>query len=637
MESLMDYKPKALFVYSVEASDWINHVENNAYDVKISTCGIELFLENPLKYINEGEHLIIAADTVDIEKTLHVALKYKLSLGFLPLNSQKILMKHYGFSSRLEDNIAIALSESENCIDLVECGDKLMHMKAIFGDIPLVGTMSEHKSFFGYLRNIREGLKDFIKIMMQEVTLITANEKKIKTVVSGISLLQSSRTGFFSQLSGIKFSVRDTQVKMILVSPYSVIEYLKFLGSILSFSKMQTGLSNAIGLVKSKEISIDAGHSKRLHIDGGVYAYLPLTCKLIDSAIRVSAPQIFWEGNLKVDQSKEAVKIDNLPDEKESIKYRDKHIPFFSYASEERFRDLFSALRDDANMNGVYVVLMLLSTFLATIGLFSNSTAVVIGAMLLAPLMAPIVSLSMGLLRADSYLLQASLSKITWGIVLALGASALVTYILPTMDLTAEMKARINPTVLDLGVAIISGIAAAYSKSFREIIQSLAGVAIAVALVPPLSTAGIGLGQGDMLVFMQAFLLFFTNLIGISLAATLTFLVLGYSNVLKSKKSLIAIAVIMLFITFPLYTSFHKIVEKEQMSKATRYERFLVNGKYIIVKTAKLRESEGKDILDIKLNVRESLDRHDLYELKIKIEKNFKRELRINATVEYIL
>ena len=136
-------------------------------------------------------------------------------------------MKHYGLSSRLEDNIAIALGESEYRIDLVECGDKLMHMKAIFGDIPLVASMSEHKSFFGYFRNLKDGIKDGINIMMQEVTLTTANEKKIKTVVSGISLIQSSRSGFFSQLSGIKLSARDSQVKMILVSPYSVIEYFR--------------------------------------------------------------------------------------------------------------------------------------------------------------------------------------------------------------------------------------------------------------------------------------------------------------------------------------------------------------------------------------------------------------------------
>jgi uncharacterized hydrophobic protein (TIGR00271 family) len=357
----------------------------------------------------------------------------------------------------------------------------------------------------------------------------------------------------------------------------------------------------------------------------------------MSQALKVSLPESFWEGNPQSDQNKESIKIDNLPDEKESIKYKDKHIPFFSYASEERFRDLFSALRDDANMSSIYVVLMLLSTFLATIGLFANSTAVVIGAMLLAPLMAPIVSFSMGLLRADSYLLRASLIKIGWGILLALGASALVTFLLPTMELTNEMKSRINPTVLDLGVAVISGIAAAYSKSFKEVIQSLAGVAIAVALVPPLSTAGIGLGQGDFWVFIQAFLLFFTNLIGISLTATLTFLVLGYSNVIKSKKSLFAIAAIMLFITYPLYVSFNKIVKREQVAKATRYERFLVNGKYLIVDWAKLRESEGKDVLDIRLKVRESLNRSDFQQLKYKIEQNYRKKLRINATMEYIL
>lgn len=633
----MTYHLKALFIWEAEAVEWIEPIENSTLGTKISSCSLELFLQEPLKYVDVGEHILIGASTEGMEACLHVALKYDLSIGLLPFSSQKSLIRHYGLSSKLDDNLAIALRQSDDRIDLVLCGDKYMQMKASFGDIPLVSSMSEHATVLGYLRNLKMGVKQFFKIMMQQVTLSTSNEKKVQTVVSGISVLQSSRSGFFSQLSGINNSSRDSQVKMILVSPFSVFEYFKFLISILSLSKHKTSLPSAIGVIKSKAISIEATQSKRLYIDSSFYVYLPLTCKVVESAVRLSAPEAFWEGNPKIEQSKEVVRIDNLPDEKESVKYRDKHIPLFSYASEERFRDLFSALRDDANMNSIYVVLMLLSTLLATIGLFANSNAVVIGAMLLAPLMAPIVSFSMGLLRADSYLLRASMIKIGWGIILALSASALVTLILPTMELTTEMKARINPTVLDLGVAIISGIAAAYSKSYKEIIQSLAGVAIAVALVPPLSTAGIGLGQGDMLVFLQAFLLFFTNLIGIALAATLTFLILGYSNVLKSKKSLFAITAIMFMITFPLYASFHKIVEKEQMSKATRYERFLVNGKYLIVKEAKLRYSEGKDVLDIKLNVREALNRDDLHQLKVKIEKNFKRELRINATVEYIL
>ncbi len=633
----MQYHTKALFVYDNEALDWIELVKNSDLHVKITSCNIELFLQEPLKYINEGEHLIIAADTQEIEKCLHVAIKHSLSIGFLPFARQKQLIRHYCLSSNLQSNLNIALLQSDNSVDLIECGDKIMQVKATFGEIPLVSNISYKNGFFAFIENLKRGIKEFFKITMQEVSITTENDKKIKTVVSGGSLVQSSYKGFFSRVSGVKHSVRDSQVKMILVSPFSVIEYMKFLFSVISFSKNSSNLSNAVGLIKSKSVTIETKRSKRLHIDDSFHVYLPVTCKIIDSAVKVSAPEEFWEANPSSDQNKESIKTDNLPDEKESERYRDKHIPFFSYASEEHFRELFSALRDDANMHSIYVVLMLLSTLLATIGLFANSIAVVIGAMLLAPLMAPIVSLSMGLLRADTKLLNASLIKISWGVLLALGASALVTYILPSMDLTSEMKARINPTVLDLGVAIISGIAAAYSKSFKEIIQSLAGVAIAVALVPPLSTAGIGLGKGDMLVFLQAFLLFFTNLIGITLSATLTFFVLGYSSVLKSKKSLMLIMLIMIFISFPLYTSFHKIVEKEQVSKATRYERFLINGKYIIVNSATLRYTEGKDVLDIGLKVREGLNRNDLYKLKREIEKNYKRQLRINASVEYIL
>ncbi len=632
----MNYHSKALFVYDEEAIDWLKAVENNELHVEIRSCNIELFLKNPLHYIKENEHLLIAADMKSIEKCLHVALKYNLSVGFLPFERQKSMIRHYGLSNNLQENLKIALLESENSIDLIICNDKIMQYRATFGEIPLVSFINQKHGFLSYLNNIKRGIKQFFKIKLEEISITTENEKIIKTVVSGGALIQSSRKGFLSKLPGVKHSARDSQVTMILVSPFSVIEYIKFLFSIISLSK-KTTLSNAVGLVKSKSITIDTQSSKRLHIDNSFHVYLPATCKVIDSALNVSLPEEFWEGNPKTEQSKESIKIDNLPDEKESEKYKNKHIPFFSYASEEHFRDLFSALRDDANMHSIYVVLMLLSTLLATIGLFADSVAVVIGAMLLAPLMAPIVSLSMGLLRADSYLLNASLIKITWGISLALGASALLTLILPDLELTSQMKARINPTVLDLGVAIISGIAAAYSKSFKEIIQSLAGVSIAVALVPPLSTAGIGLGHGDMLVFLQAFLLFFTNLIGITLSATLTFFVLGYSSVLKSKKSLMAIMVIMIFISFPLYTSFHKIIEKEHQSKATRYERFLINGKYIIIDKANIRYTEDKDILDIGLKVRENLNRNDLYKLKRKIEKNYKRELRINASVEYIL
>jgi uncharacterized membrane protein len=150
------------------------------------------------------------------------------------------------------------------------------------------------------------------------------------------------------------------------------------------------------------------------------------------------------------------------------------------------------------------------------------------------------------------------------------------------------MNARVNPTLLDLGIAILSGIAAAYTKSFKEISQNLAGVAIAVALVPPLAVAGIGLGYSDFNMFFGAFLLFFTNLVGIVLAAVLTFQVLGFSNVVKSKKGFAFVFILLIIVSFPLYFSYDHMIERYKAAKMLKEHRFIVNNKYIIIKDAEV-------------------------------------------------
>jgi uncharacterized hydrophobic protein (TIGR00271 family) len=280
---------------------------------------------------------------------------------------------------------------------------------------------------------------------------------------------------------------------------------------------------------------------------------------------------------------------------------------------------------------------MVLSTLLASIGLFANSAAVIIGAMLLAPLMTPIVSFAMGLLRAERDMIEHSFLKILIGVVLALLASSLLGYFSPYAEVTQEMRSRINPTLLDLGVAIVSGIAAAYSKSFKEIAQNLAGVAIAVALVPPLATAGIGLGHGDIAMFSGAFLLFFTNLIGITLAAVITFLMLGFSNVLKSKKSIAFIAALLVMISFPLYSAYDNMIQKYEISEMLHQRHFLVNGKNIIINSADVELFESRQELQLELLVTESLDRNDFERLQEEIEKFFDTEVVIKARVKYIL
>lgn len=364
---------------------------------------------------------------------------------------------------------------------------------------------------------------------------------------------------------------------------------------------------------------------------------LPTNCCVIKEAIKINASEKFWENNKKTSSQKETIKVANLPDENEATKYISQRIPLFRFASEERFKDLFLTLRSDAHINTKYLVLMILSTLLATVGLFANSTAVIIGAMLVAPLMIPIVSLSMGLLRGDMQIIKDSIIKISVGIILALLASSIVSSLLPYSEITNEIKTRINPTLLDLGVAILSGIAAAYSKSYKDITQNLAGVAIAVALVPPLAVAGIGLGYGNLYIFMGAFLLFFTNLVGIIIAAVLTFQVLGFSSVVKSKKSIMLIIVLLLIVSYPLYISYDKMIRKYEISTMLKQHRFIVNNKYIIINNAIISFAGDVTILNLNILLRDSLNRKDFEELKKDIQRLFKNKLFIKTRAEYIL
>jgi uncharacterized membrane protein len=229
-----------------------------------------------------------------------------------------------------------------------------------------------------------------------------------------------------------------------------------------------------------------------------------------------------------------------------------------------------------------------------------------------------------------------SFKKIVVGIILALATSTVLTIINPYQPFTAEMQGRLNPTVLDLAVAIVAGIAGAYTKSFREILQSLAGVAIAVALVPPLAVAGIGLGRFDFSFFFQAFLLFSTNLIGIVLAATFTFRVLGFSPAVRDKRSIGVVCVFLLAISIPLYLAFQGIVERSEFERSWQNERFLVNGKYLIVDQARLHRFNQVQVLTVDILVREQLSRRDLNEFKRKIKRNFSDDIVIRAKFTYI-
>ncbi len=178
-----------------------------------------------------------------------------------------------------------------------------------------------------------------------------------------------------------------------------------------------------------------------------------------------------------------------------------------------------------------FYMMILLSSLLAVLGLLQDSAAVIIGAMLVAPLMSPILGMAHGVVRGDNRIVRQAANSTLNGVVLAIALPAALTLFLPDLGFsarpTAEILARTQPTLLDLLVAFLSGLAAAYAISRDDVAAALPGVAIAAALVPPLAVVGYGVGTAQFAYASGALLLFLTNLAAIVLAGTVMFLLLG--------------------------------------------------------------------------------------------------------------
>jgi uncharacterized hydrophobic protein (TIGR00271 family) len=194
--------------------------------------------------------------------------------------------------------------------------------------------------------------------------------------------------------------------------------------------------------------------------------------------------------------------------------------------SEEQI-DAYHRMRQAAQPNVNFFVLTAASAIIATLGLLLNSPAVIIGAMLVAPLMSPFIAVAMGIVSGDARIIRNALTAIVQGTLVAIFLAIVSALISPLAEATPEVLSRTQPNLLDLMVALVSGVAGAYAIARKEVSAALPGVAIAAALVPPLGSVGIGVALGDVSVALGALLLYTTNLVAIVFGGAIVFLMLG--------------------------------------------------------------------------------------------------------------
>jgi len=208
------------------------------------------------------------------------------------------------------------------------------------------------------------------------------------------------------------------------------------------------------------------------------------------------------------------------------------HYRFSLHEDNAEESDTIESIRKNVEFKGANLWTLIFAIFIASIGLNVNSTAVIIGAMLISPLMGPIMGVGLGIGINDFELVKKAVRNLAIATVISVITSTLYFWITPLHDASSELLARTSPSIWDVFIAGFGGLAGIIAATRKEKSNTIPGVAIATALMPPLCTAGYGLASGNIYFFMGAMYLYFINSIFICVA---TYLIVRYLNFHKKE------------------------------------------------------------------------------------------------------
>mgnify|MGYP006127965219 FL=1 len=256
-------------------------------------------------------------------------------------------------------------------------------------------------------------------------------------------------------------------------------------------------------------------------------------------------------------------------------------LELFDFREDTDHEATIEAIKADISFKGATAWILIFAVFVASIGLNANSTAVVIGAMLISPLMGPILGIGMSFALNDINTFKRSLMNLGTMIGLSLFASFLFFYFFPLSQDNSELLGRVSPDIRDVLIAFFGGLALMVARTKKGTVASVIfGVAIATALMPPLCTAGYGLAIGNFSYFIGAMYLFMINTIFIALATFLVMKLLGfpmykYANVAKRKRYSTIATIVGIAVMIPAIFTFINALNKSQIK--TQINNFVNN------------------------------------------------------------
>lgn len=596
-------------------------------------------LEQGKIYDEPNMHYFLYLDDDTIKNFLKTHKEKTIRLSILPNKTCENVLLHYGISKDIYEAIDDSFNDKLRINDqLLLCNGDVVLQKVSIGNVQNLGKYIFHATMY---ENIKEFFLNLKNLRYQAITLETAKEQKTQTIASGVLLLEDYT--IFNALKTMEnSSFHDGKLNAFIIAPQSLISYIYYLAAIFFYHKFSWGnLPKNIGFVSTSKLIIEGGMPFDFTIDDTALSAKTIELEVFCSNLNIGYGKSFElaiaqaeEGNLS-----ETVNINHLPKGEMRELLVSGKVPFLKKASDEDIKEALLTIKESAKISSIFIALMILSTLLATVGIFQDSTPTVIGAMILAPLMAPIISLSMGIVRSNKLITQSSIITLALGVMSALFFSFALTFFMPLDIMTSQMSSRINPNLLDLFVAIFSGIAGAYASSKEEVAKSLAGVAIAIALVPPLAVTGIGIGWAEWPMIHGSFLLFLTNLFGMIIAASLTFIILGYAPVQRAKKGLVMPAVLLIGVSIPLVFSFYSLMlQSSDYAKLNKIKELYIKEQKIELNVLTIHSStKEKAVIECEVSANSHLNQEAYQTLQKELSKKLKKKVVLHVIPKIVV
>ncbi len=587
----------------------------------------------------ETDFLVCYLSDDQLREFLDEIIENHWKIGFLPHPDMKEGRQGFGISSNLEVAVDNILQTDELLeVDVLLANGKPVLNKLIIGNtFSLMYGSGVKTGFFAKLKGrIKNFFGSFRKVKLHPYTICwsTGSEedkaKSLETAALGMVIVLHGKSSILSRRIIEDSNPNDGLMHCLVLAPKSIWEIIKFGFFSILKSKSRSTLPDYVAHIKTDKIKISSEKSVSFAVDEILLSAKEILLESLPKALAI-VPGSLLETKKDVEK-KRVFKVQNLPSGELKNELLNRYLPLTNHATTEEFKWLFSTLRENSRVSQSYLVLMSLSTVIATFGLFGDSSPVIIGAMILAPLMSPIISLSMGVLRQDEKLIKESLKTIAFGLAISYVFAILITWLTPLNSANGEILARIRPNLLDLGIAATSGVAGAYAHAKKEIAKTLAGVAIAVALVPPLAVSGIGLGWGDWTVFWGALLLLGTNLAGMVLAAAMTFLMLGFSPFKLARKGLLISLFFVALISAPLGFGFSKMVKENKIIQRLS-EAEIPQGKFRDVRVIRMQPMR----ISITIISEKPLDFEELNMVKNEIQEIVGQVVELELSVGIVL